>query len=146
MDNFVTIDFNEDTITMLSSITGNELVISKENPKLFDHLLKYMNNIPLMDTKDIIGELNTGLPKNDKVYIRNKCGGTYYAIKDTIDNVSFLYLRAQPDDKFEESDVPVLEVNRDYYEFYSLTLGKELATLACILDMPPEIACLLEEV
>lgn len=143
---YITLVFDRCEIELTSSITGTKLVINKENPKLFSHLVKYMNNIPLVDTKGIIGELDPDFPKSTKVYIRNKSRDTYYIIRDIVDAISFIYLQAQLNDKFEESDVPVLEVNRDYYEFYSMTLGKELATLACVLDMPPEIACLLKEV
>ena len=143
---YITLVLNRCEIELTSSITGTKLVITRENPKLFSYLVKYMNNIPLVDTKSIIGELDPDFPKSNKVYIRNRCGGTYYIIRDIVDAISFIYLQAQLDNKFEEFDVPVIEIDRSNYDFYSMTLGKELATLACVLDMPPEIACLLEEV
>lgn len=145
-ENYITLIFYDHSIIIRSSITGTELFVPLKNHELFNYLIKYQRSLPVVDTKGIIGKLNTGLPKGTKVYIKNKCRDIYYIIKDKIDDVSFLYLQAQLDDKFEESGVPVKEMNRCYYEFYSMTLGKELATLACVLDMPPEIACLLEEV
>ena len=139
---YITLLLGRCRVIMTSSFTYKLLVINRENPKLFYHLLKYITNLPSVD---IIDGLDTEFPKSVKVYIKLRNIESYYIIKDRIDSRSFIDYIKQTDDKFEESGVPVLEVNRDYYELYSMTLGKKLATLACVLDMPPEIACLLEE-
>lgn len=146
MMNIITIELGRYYIKMYDSITQSINIVDREYNELFNYLTNYVDRLPLVNIKSILGKSDNRLPKQNTVYIRERDKGTYYVIKDKMDGISLSYLRAQPDYKFEEFDVPVLEVNRDYYELYSMTLGKELATIACILDMPPEIACLLEEV
>ncbi len=149
--------YKENKIIIVCTLNSQiyEWIITKDNKELFNYMEKYKSKIPFTDIRNIPNNTQK-TPLLDIYGLDDICRAyeyicirpciemnKVYALKCNIKESQMPFIKyLKPEDIYKSTR----EVNRDYYDFYLLILGKELATLACVLDMPPEIACLLKEV
>nr|DAG15993.1 MAG TPA: hypothetical protein [Caudoviricetes sp.] len=152
------VEYEENAIEIVYALQEqvNRMKITKNNKELFNYLIKFKSEIPYTNVSNAFKDDNNS-PHLNK-YINESCNdetweniyiqlykqpNKIYIIRCTM-NTNYIVRMASLDllDPYKS----VREICLDNWCFYNLTLGKELATIACVLDMPPEIACLLKEV
>lgn len=158
--NYIEVRYSKNDIDIIYAIQGQviKVHVTKDNKEIFTYMQKYIDKIPYTDIENEFRDIREikgthisnliAIANNNKlwkaIYIRPcKQLNKAYVIKC---NLNALYLLILDSLKDEELNRSVRYLCLADQCFYNLTLGKKLGTIAYYLDMPPEIACLLEEV